>query len=787
MNKLSTATMLILLTISIFASSTKIAKSQADPVVSVEPSSITWPELVPGGEFSVNMSVSSPDIPVWSGQVGIGFNKTVLECLNVTWGPSASEMLTLNGEIQNNNGYVTYYGWSCMAGTEPGWTGEGVFLSFAFRVKAYGNSPLDLTNAATTPEKFYKTKLCRLVDGNTSVISPVILNDGAFIFPPHPIHNVAVTNVQASPKYVYAGDNVSIQASVWNMGDFPESFTITAYADQDTAVIGDEITIGVKELDLLGKSFAGVTFQWNTTGLSLGNYTVSAEASAVPDENDPNDNLYVDGIVGIFTAVPCYDIDITAPSHIEFNPAIFHFDWSVRALDLSLGNMIIKSTGYEGFLRILGSSNGSIHLRVGAPSTEFAEYVLLSGGTLQVPLWLLFDPGTYSGTFELELIVCGTHRLKITVNIVSIWVCQNGCYSVAGGTAIFNWTVTGGSLIYLEAEPDLPPGWSYTVDPPVGTFFETPHEVTVNITAAPDAQEGDVGSVTLRAYKNATGMLIWQYTFFSAVDNTPPVVETIQKPVLTLGGDLLFNTTVKDRSGIANVNLCYSVNDGPWSNLTMDWSLGDTFNSTSYTLTVPHVPDNSVVKYYVIATDWLKTQTQSQTQTVTVKYDLATTEVLTNKLIVGKGFASKVNVTIANLGTIPATSIKAFVYANSTLIRTLTVPYLADQESTTLTFTWNTENFTKGSYKISVIALPLLDESSTDNNMLAYQTLVQVRFPGDVNADTVVDSTDLGILGGAWGSFLGDLNYNVNTDIDDNGVVDSSDLGIMGACWGEIE
>jgi hypothetical protein len=147
-------------------------------------------------------------------------------------------------------------------------------------------------------------------------------------------------------------------------------------------------------------------------------------------------------------------------------------------------------------------------------------------------------------------------------------------------TATFSWNLTGGSWVYLEAETNLPPGWSYTVDPPVGTLFETPHIITVNITAPPDAKEGDMGSVTLRAYKNATHTMFWQFTYFASTDNKPPTIEAIQSPTLTFTGDLLFNTTVKDKSGIGSVQLCYSVNDGPWNNQTMQWDSGDTFNST---------------------------------------------------------------------------------------------------------------------------------------------------------------------------------------------------------------
>ncbi len=119
-------------------------------------------------------------------------------------------------------------------------------------------------------------------------------------------------------------------------------------------------------------------------------------------------------------------------------------------------------------------------------------------------------------------------------------------------------------------------------------------------------------------------------------------------------------------------------------------------------------------------------------------------------------------------------------------IGTKIVTNLPNGTSTTITFTWNTTGFAKGNYTISAYAEPVPGETDTEDNLFT-GGLVKIGIPGDINGDTVVDSTDLGILGGAWGSYKGDLIYNPNTDIDGDGVVDSSDLGIMGAHWGETE
>jgi len=594
------------------------------------------------------------------------------------------------------------------------------------------------------------------------------------------IHDVAITHARVSRNFACAGENVSICVDVWNRGTFPETFNVTVNSDQNLTIIGDEIKIGTKSLSLPSRGFTTLTYTWNTTNVLPGNYTISAVACNVTQEADLTDNLYVNDKIGIFASIPCYDINITSPQYVELNPSIFQFNWTMRSLETSLGNMTIDSTGYEGLLRVIGSTNGTIHLRVDQPHLEIANYYLPQNGSIKVPLWLLFDPGTYSGTYELQLTVCGTHRLKITINIVHIWVCQNGVYSVAGGTATFNWTVTGGSWVYLEAQPNLPPGWSFTVDPQIGTLFETPHQIIVNITAAPDAKEGDTGSVTIRAYKNGTNILIWQHTFFASVDNKPPTIETIPQPTLTFTGDLLFNATVKDASGIESVQLYHSVNNGTWNNQTMQWNSGDTFNSTSYKLTIPHVPDDSTVKYYIVATDWLGNQTQSDTQTIIVKYDLAVTEVRTRKTVVGQGFATQINVTIANQGTLPNTLLKIVVYANTTFINTQTIPILANGTATTLTFYWNTTNVPKGNYNIKALVIPILDETDTADNTFE-DGWVLVTVIGDVNGDRTVDGGDQISVGwNLWWSLPHPEYYNPNADVNGDDACDGGDQITVG-------
>lgn len=64
--------------------------------------------------------------------------------------------------------------------------------------------------------------------------------------------------------------------------------------------------------------------------------------------------------------------------------------------------------------------------------------------------------------------------------------------------------------------------------------------------------------------------------------------------------------------------------------------------------------------------------------------------------------------------------------------------------------------------------------------------LFYTRFacPGDLNADGSVDLSDLGILLAAYGTCVGDPDYNRSADSDDSGCVDLSDLGTLLAAYG---
>lgn len=116
------------------------------------------------------------------------------------------------------------------------------------------------------------------------------------------IRDVAITDVVPSTSWAYQGWPVSVQVTARNNGNISETFTVTAYYDNNT--IG---TLPV--VNLTPNTNTVLTFNWNTSGVAEGNYMISAGASAVPFEYDITNNYLADGQVQIFTQIR--DVAIT--------------------------------------------------------------------------------------------------------------------------------------------------------------------------------------------------------------------------------------------------------------------------------------------------------------------------------------------------------------------------------------------------------------------------------------------------------------------------------------------
>jgi hypothetical protein len=95
-------------------------------------------------------------------------------------------------------------------------------------------------------------------------------------------HDVAVSEVKPEKTLVGQGFSMALNVSVHNIGFYPETFNITAYAN---ATIIKTQTVTVER----GASKT-VTLQWNTISFAKANYIISAYAWPVLNERNTTDN-----------------------------------------------------------------------------------------------------------------------------------------------------------------------------------------------------------------------------------------------------------------------------------------------------------------------------------------------------------------------------------------------------------------------------------------------------------------------------------------------------------------
>jgi len=103
------------------------------------------------------------------------------------------------------------------------------------------------------------------------------------------VHNLAITQLATSKTVV--GYQLHANITVANLGDTPETSTVTLYANSTPVASGN---FGVSN----GR-FVLVQILWDVAGFTKGNCTMSAYVQPVPNEANITDNTYVDGSVKV--------------------------------------------------------------------------------------------------------------------------------------------------------------------------------------------------------------------------------------------------------------------------------------------------------------------------------------------------------------------------------------------------------------------------------------------------------------------------------------------------------
>jgi hypothetical protein len=240
-----------------------------------------------------------------------------------------------------------------------------------------------------------------------------------------------------------------------------------------------------------------------------------------------------------------------------------------------------------------------------------------------------------------------------------------------------------------------------------------------------------------------TGALVWNYTTGAGVYSSPAVA-----------GGVVYVGSQEDRN-------VYAL-DAVTGALVWKYTTGDMVWSSPAVV-------NGVV--YVGSDDY-------NVYAFGPAHDVAVTDVVPYKTVVGRGCSLNVSVTSGNLGD-DSETFNLTLYVNTAPIGNIAVNNLPNGTFALIVFVWNTTGLAYGNYTMSAYAWPVPGEINTADNNFTEGT-VEVTIPGDVNGDGTVNKLDAITLGNAFLATPGSSNWNPNADINGDGVVDILDAIILG-------
>jgi len=165
-------------------------------------------------------------------------------------------------------------------------------------------------------------------------------------------------------------------------------------------------------------------------------------------------------------------------------------------------------------------------------------------------------------------------------------------------------------------------------------------------------------------------------------------------------------------------------------------------------------------------------------------HDLAVTNLIISKTVIGQGYSATINVTVQNQGS-QTQIFDLTIYANTSIIQTLKL-YLLSGKTATRTITWSTVGWTKGAYTIKATVTIIPAETDKADNTFVYG-IIKITVPGDIDGDRGIDIYDIVRIASAYGAKRGEARFNPNCDIDSNNEINIYDVVIATSRYGYKE
>jgi len=276
----------------------------------VDPPEIIDPTMKPSSSFSINITIENVT-NLRSLEFNLTYNSDVISWIGMFTIKVQNQTPIVEIIINDKSGFL----WINLQYPESITTSfPQPLVKINFHVNSFGITTLDLHDS-------------QLFDTLGQPIEHVAI-DGLFCTL---IRDIAIIDVTTSRNWAYQGWPVNINVTVKNKGNMKETFWLAVYYDEN-------LIETVNVTDLAPNEERIIFFEWNTTGIPEGNYTIKAEAETLPYEINVDDNLMIDGSVWIMTKI--HDIAITD----LYSPYIVYQGWIVNITLTIRNNGVFSET-----------------------------------------------------------------------------------------------------------------------------------------------------------------------------------------------------------------------------------------------------------------------------------------------------------------------------------------------------------------------------------------------------------------------------------------------------------
>lgn len=586
---------------------------------------------------------------------------------------------------------------------------------------------------------------------------------------PISVHNVAAIDQTPTPTVLRQGENVSIQVVVENKGTLAETFNVTCYFNN--TAIGTKLVT-----NLAAGHQITITYDWNTTGIPAGNYTIKAwaDSSAAITETNEVDNWCTAPAMVTVQPAPVHDvaaisqdsdktsvingtivnINVTVSNLGDF-PETFNVTCSYNGHPISyqtVTNLAQKTSTSIIFAwnttdvqpntyYIHGMADSSYVITEVDENnnncTSFVAVTVYSPGQMGKLFVDKVKTAVISGqdppvvglptVYEFTIIVTnigGSNVSNVTVNET---ISSNVSFLSAG-------TPSQGSIIALPPPKivwnvgTLVPGANATLTFRVSTTTASPGLLYLNhkedITASgTDTFSGN--TVTDSGHTDTTVTAI--------VRDVAAISQIPTSTVVCQGDTIAIDVTVKNFGNVTEtfdvacyydstqigVLRVYNLGAGGQTTISFAW---DTTGVPPGTYAIKAEADSS---HEITESNETNNVCTSPSTVRIVIHDIAIISQNPSPTTVVQGETITIEVIVKNEGTEPET-FNVSCYYNETLLETKTVTNLQPNTTSTLSFLWNTAGVTLGLYYINTAASTVPGEKDTSDNACRSSTSVTV-------------------------------------------------------------